>query len=63
MGILNLSQNRIIYDHKTNLYSVGGMEFPTFAEAKSKQWKCDKCLSTFGSMKELRVHKIDRHSY
>ncbi len=63
MSFLRLSQNQIVYDHRTNMYSVGGTLYSTFAEAKLKQWLCDKCGMTFGTMKELHRHKTDSHSY
>lgn len=63
MSFLKLNQNQIIYDHNIKKYSVGGRFYETFAEAKSKQWLCNKCDAAFGTMKELRMHKIDSHSY
>jgi ubiquitin C-terminal hydrolase len=63
MTFLKNNSNKIIYDYKTKQYLIDGMLYSSFEEAKSKQWQCDKCSIAFGSMKQLRIHKIDSHSY
>ena len=63
MTFLKENHNKIIYDYKTKRYLAGGNPYATFEEAKSRQWQCDKCGDAFGSMKQLRMHKIDSHSY
>lgn len=63
MGFLNLHQNQINYDYKTKQYSSGGTTFQTHAEAREKQWQCNKCERSFSTMKQLKIHKSDDHSY
>ena len=38
-------------------------KFSTYAEARQKQWKCEKCGETFASYRSLKDHKKDFHSY
>lgn len=56
-------RSAIIYDYQTKQYLIDGNIYSSFKEARSKQWQCDKCGNTFGSMKQLRIHKADNHSY
>ena len=52
-----------IYNPITGMYENATGKFPTYAEARQKQWKCDKCTKMFPSIKLLRDHKKDSHSY
>ena len=52
-----------IYNPITGMYEKATGKFPTYAEARQKQWKCDKCTKMFPSYKLLRDHKTDSHSY
>lgn len=45
------------------MYENATGKFLTYAEARQKQWKCDKCTKMFPSYKLLRDHKKDSHSY
>ena len=45
------------------MYENATGKFATYAEARQKQWKCDKCAEMFPSYKLLRDHKKDLHSY
>lgn len=63
MGFLNSHQNQIDYDYKTKQYSSGGNTYQTYAEAREKQWQCNKCSGSFSTMKQLRIHKAEDHSY
>lgn len=46
-----------------NQYFVGGKIYDSLKEAKLRQWQCSKCDNTFGSMKQLRNHKMNNHAY
>ena len=52
-----------IYNPITRMYENATGKFPTYAEARQKQWKCDKCTKMFSSYKLLKDHKKDSHSY
>ena len=47
----------------TRMYENAVGKFLTYAEARQKQWKCDKCISRFSTFKELRKHKSEDHAY
>ena len=55
--------NAITYDYKSGQYLLQGNLYSSYQEAKLNQWKCNKCQNTFGSLKQLRLHKIESHSY
>ena len=58
-----LNYNPIVFDFKTKKYCIGDYIFNKYKDAKSKQWKCEKCDQSFANFKNLRRHKIDCHSY
>ncbi len=60
---LKINFNLPIYNVKTGMYEDGDAKYRTFAEARQKQWRCDKCNQMFPSYKLLKDHKTDVHSY
>lgn len=56
--------NNTFFNYKTNKYeSEDGYSYSSRGEAKSNQWKCEKCQFMVGSFKKLAVHKVEQHSY
>jgi len=53
----------VIFDPQSHRYSVAGVGFSTFREAKANQWQCDKCAASFAGFKNLKRHKAEAHSY
>jgi len=51
------------YNPVTRLYENAVGKFLTYAEARQKQWQCEKCTEMFASYKSLKDHKKDLHSY
>ena len=45
------------------MYENAVGKFLTYAEARQKQWQCEKCSEIFASYKILKDHKKDLHSY
>ena len=62
-SFLKKNKRLIIYDYERKQYSMDGNLYCSFEEARSKQCKCDKCDDTFRSLKQLHMHKRDKHSY
>ena len=57
-NLLNSSYNPV-----TRMYENAVGKFLTYAEARQKQWQCEKCSEMFASYKSLKDHKKDLHSY
>ena len=60
------TRNHLDYDYNTGEYLIAGNRYQSYEEARSKQWQCDKCKKEekfFPSIKKLRQHKVDVHSY
>lgn len=51
------------YNPVTRMYENAVGKFITYAEARQKQWQCEKCREMFASFKLLKNHKKDFHSY
>ena len=51
------------YNPVTRMYENTVGKFLTYAEARQKQWQCEKCSEMFASYKLLKDHKKDLHSY
>ncbi len=51
------------YNPVTRMYENAVGKFLTYAEARQKQWQCEKCSEMFASYKSLKDHKKDLHSY
>jgi hypothetical protein len=51
------------YNFKTKKYGGGQCSYLTFEEARAKQWGCEKCHKLLPTIKELKLHKLEFHSY
>ena len=51
------------YNPVIRMYENAVGKFLTYAEARQKQWQCEKCSEMFASYKLLKDHKKDLHSY
>ena len=51
------------YNPVTRRYENAVGKFLTYAEARQKQWQCEKCGDMFASYRSLKDHKKDLHSY
>jgi len=58
-----INQNRVSYNNKTGLYESGSETYTRYDVAKESKWKCEKCYARFGTIRKLKQHKIDYHSY
>ena len=58
-----INYNLAVYNHSTRMYENKDDTYSTFAEARKKQWKCEKCYKMFPNYRTLLNHKIDFHSY
>ena len=45
------------YNPVTRMYENAVGKFLTYAEARQKQWQCEKCSEMFTSYKSLKDHK------
>jgi hypothetical protein len=60
---LKINFNLPVYNLKTGMYEDADGKYRTFAEARQKQWRCDKCDQMFPNYILLKDHKTDFHSY
>jgi transcription initiation factor IIE alpha subunit len=60
---MNRSKKNSGYNPVTRMFENASGEFSTYAEARQKQWKCEKCGEMFASYRSLKDHKKDFHSY
>jgi formylmethanofuran dehydrogenase subunit E len=51
------------YNPVTRMFENASGKFLTYAEARQKQWQCEKCGEMFASYKSLKDHKKDLDSY
>ncbi|HZE78913.1 MAG TPA: hypothetical protein VE089_10240 [Nitrososphaeraceae archaeon] len=58
-----INYNLATYNFKTKQYENKEMSYPTFEHARANQWRCDKCQKLFPTIKELKLHKLEYHSY
>lgn len=58
-----INYNGIRYNFKTKKYGGGECSYLTFEEARANQWRCEKCHKLFPTIKELKLHKLEFHSY
>ena len=58
-----VSHARIRYNNKTGMYETGSQAFFRYEQAKESRWICEKCLNRFATLKKLKQHKVDYHSY
>jgi hypothetical protein len=55
--------NGVMYNFKTKQYDSKESTYLTFEQARANQWRCDKCEKLLPNLKELKLHKIEYHSY
>ena len=55
--------NPSVYNLRTKKYESKEATYPSYEQARANQWKCEKCQKLFSTLKELRGHKIEYHSY
>jgi hypothetical protein len=58
-----INHNSITYNFKTKKYGGGESSYLTFEEARANQWRCEKCQKLLPRLKELKLHKLEFHSY
>jgi len=58
-----IANSRISYNNKTGMYQSGSGTYTRYDQAKENKWKCEKCYNHFATLKKLKLHKIDYHSY
>jgi hypothetical protein len=51
------------YNPVTRMYENAVGKFLTYAEARQKQRRCEKCSEMFANYRLLRDHKKEFHSY
>jgi len=59
----SVNHNRVNYNNKTGRYESGTESYARYDDARENKWKCEKCLGRFATIKKLKQHKIDIHSY
>ena len=45
------------YNPVTRMYENAAGKFSTYAEARQKQWTCEKCGEMFANYRLLKAHK------
>ena len=58
-----INYNAVNYNSSTGKYESANEAFQFYRQAKTNQWKCDKCISRFSTFKDLRKHKSEDHAY
>jgi len=58
-----VNYNQSVYNFKTKRYESRDTTYTSYEQARANQWKCEKCAKLFGTLKELKLHKIELHSY
>jgi hypothetical protein len=58
-----INYNRVSYDFKTKKYGSGEDSYLTYEQARANRWKCEKCQNPLANLKELKLHKLEYHSY
>ena len=58
-----INHNRVSYNNKTGMYESGSETYDRYDQAKENKWKCEKCDNRFATVKKLKQHKIEFHSY
>jgi predicted transcriptional regulator len=51
---------------QTIKYKTGGSSYLTLSEQEARTnrpWKCEKCQISFANLKDLKLHKVEYHSY
>ena len=58
----NQLQINNIFTTATKYESEEG-SYLTHEKSRSNQWKCEKCQKSLANLKELKIHKLEYHSY
>jgi formylmethanofuran dehydrogenase subunit E len=58
-----INYNATNYNFKTRQFDSKEVSYLTFEQARANHWRCDKCEKLFPNLKELKLHKIEYHSY
>jgi len=58
-----VNYNHSLYNFKTKQYESKEATYISYKEARANQWKCEKCQIMFATLKDLKIHKIQEHSY
>jgi hypothetical protein len=51
---------------QTIKYKTGGSSYITLSEQEARTnrpWKCEKCQIPLANLKDLKLHKVEYHSY
>ena len=58
-----INYNCVSYNFKTKKYESPDASYLNYEQARANQWKCEKCQRLFANLKELKLHKLEYHSY
>ena len=58
-----INYNGTCYNFKTKKYESGEDSYLTYEQARSNQWRCEKCQKLLANLKELKLRKLEYHSY
>jgi predicted transcriptional regulator len=47
----------------TTKYETEEGSYLAYEKSRANQWKCEKCQKPLASLKELKIHKLECHSY
>jgi predicted transcriptional regulator len=47
----------------TNEYKSGQSNYISYESQRANRWKCEKCQGLFTNLKEMKLHKVEYHSY
>jgi predicted transcriptional regulator len=47
----------------TNEYKSGQSNYISYESPRANRWKCEKCQRLFTNLKEMKLHKVEYHSY
>jgi hypothetical protein len=53
----------LTYNFKTKQYESREISYSSYEEARANQWRCNKCEKLFPTIKGLKQHKLEYHSY
>ena len=46
-----------------NGYKSGQSSYISYESPRASRWKCEKCQRMFTNLKEMKLHKVEYHSY
>ena len=47
----------------TNEYKSGQSNYFSYESQRANRWRCEKCQRLFTNLKEMKLHKVEYHSY